>query len=378
MKYRQISLAILAALSASIALADDLKTTNGKEYKNVKVNRVEPDGIVITHSFGILKIPFTELPKDVQQRFGYDPAKIEAEKAGTRAAEEKRGIEDQRAVERERAQKEQNATANLAKSVEEFEAAEKRATESYKSGPRGTLSGQVFVATKGGENFKLGAVQVSLFARDATDVLLAGLRAFADAKIEQLPTAAAATEVEQAKGAVEQAKAAEQQAKAAVEQAKAKEKADWNYYQQSLSSNEARRAAEASKEATKATKEAANAAREAVDRAEKAADAAREQYRHLLAEKDVYYSAAFYFNHLRSAIQTAETDGDGKFAMEIPRTGAFVIAAQGERNVLGAKTEQYHWLQPVSLEGQQQRTQNLSNNNLTRTTGTSSLILTED
>jgi hypothetical protein len=91
MKYRQISLAILAALSASIALADDLKTTNGKEYKNVKVNRVEPDGIVITHSFGILKIPFTELPKDVQQRFGYDPAKIEAEKAGTKSCRRETG-----------------------------------------------------------------------------------------------------------------------------------------------------------------------------------------------------------------------------------------------------------------------------------------------
>jgi hypothetical protein len=62
----------------------------------------------------------------------------------------------------------------------------------------------------------------------------------------------------------------------------------------------------------------------------------------------------------------------------IRTTTSIIIAAQGERNVLGDKTEQYHWVQPVSLEGQQQRTQNLSNNNLTRTTGTSSLILTED
>jgi hypothetical protein len=32
------TLAILAALSASIALADDFKTIDGKEYKNVTVN----------------------------------------------------------------------------------------------------------------------------------------------------------------------------------------------------------------------------------------------------------------------------------------------------------------------------------------------------
>jgi len=40
MKRCQITLAILAALCASIALADDFKTIDGKEYKNVKVSRV--------------------------------------------------------------------------------------------------------------------------------------------------------------------------------------------------------------------------------------------------------------------------------------------------------------------------------------------------
>src|SRR6059058_2466830 len=65
------ALAIVAALSASIALADDFKTINGKEYKNVTVKRVEPDGIVLSSKFGISKVYFTELPKDVQERFHY-------------------------------------------------------------------------------------------------------------------------------------------------------------------------------------------------------------------------------------------------------------------------------------------------------------------
>jgi len=72
-KYWQISLAILAALFASIASADDFKTNNGKEYKNAKVSRVEPDGIVITFSGGIVKIPFTELSPEIQKKYGYDP-----------------------------------------------------------------------------------------------------------------------------------------------------------------------------------------------------------------------------------------------------------------------------------------------------------------
>ncbi len=63
--------AILAALSVSLALADDFKTINGKEYKNVTVSRVEADGIVIKTKTGLSKIYFAELPKDVQERFHY-------------------------------------------------------------------------------------------------------------------------------------------------------------------------------------------------------------------------------------------------------------------------------------------------------------------
>jgi uncharacterized membrane protein YhaH (DUF805 family) len=37
-KYWQTALAILALLSASIALAEDFKAINGKEYKNVTVS----------------------------------------------------------------------------------------------------------------------------------------------------------------------------------------------------------------------------------------------------------------------------------------------------------------------------------------------------
>src|SRR5205814_6771861 len=74
-KHRNTALAILAALSTSIALADDFKTIDGKEYKNATVSRVEPDGIVLMTKSGISKVYFTELPKDVQERFHYDAQK---------------------------------------------------------------------------------------------------------------------------------------------------------------------------------------------------------------------------------------------------------------------------------------------------------------
>jgi hypothetical protein len=76
-------------------------------------------------------------------------------------------------------------------------------------------------------------------------------------------------------------------------------------------------------------------------------------------------------------VSALDSDADGRFVIEVPQQGAFVIGAQAKRSV-GNSTEHYYWLQPVSLEGQQKFGQNLSNNNLTSTTGTSSLIHTKD
>ena len=69
---------ILVVCFASIALADDFKTINGKEYKDATIRRVETDGIVIRTKTGISKIYFVELPKDVQERFLPSPAKTVA------------------------------------------------------------------------------------------------------------------------------------------------------------------------------------------------------------------------------------------------------------------------------------------------------------
>jgi len=70
-----VSLAISVALIASLAFADDFKTINGKEYKNVTVSRIERDGLVLKYKSGISKVYFAELPKEVQERSHCDRAK---------------------------------------------------------------------------------------------------------------------------------------------------------------------------------------------------------------------------------------------------------------------------------------------------------------
>ena len=81
MKYWQHTVATFASLLASIALAEDFQTIQGKEYKDVTVSRVEPDGIVLTTKTGISKVYFVELPKEVQERFLPTPPKTIAQDA---------------------------------------------------------------------------------------------------------------------------------------------------------------------------------------------------------------------------------------------------------------------------------------------------------
>ena len=54
-----------------MALAEDFKTINGKQYKDATISRVERDGIVLRTKTGISKVYFPELPKDVQEKFHY-------------------------------------------------------------------------------------------------------------------------------------------------------------------------------------------------------------------------------------------------------------------------------------------------------------------
>ncbi len=96
-KYWKAAFAILAALFVSRALCDDFKTIRGKEYKNATVSRVEVDGIVIRTAWGVSKVYFTELPKDVQERFHYQAvqdARVTADKETTAAQQNAAFAED--------------------------------------------------------------------------------------------------------------------------------------------------------------------------------------------------------------------------------------------------------------------------------------------
>jgi hypothetical protein len=111
----------------SAAFSNDFKTVTGREYKNATVSRVEPDGIVLTNNAGISKLYFTELPKEVQERFGYDP-----QRAADYSAQQSAGLDQVRKEQAEASRREAEATqkANQYRAEQQTRQNELRALQS--------------------------------------------------------------------------------------------------------------------------------------------------------------------------------------------------------------------------------------------------------
>src|SRR3954464_6924115 len=95
------ALLAFCAVCAS-AFADDFKLTDGREYKDVKVSRVEPDGLIVGTESGVVKLFFVELAKDVQEKYQYDPKKAEAFRFRLDAARDAAADEVAAAAERQK------------------------------------------------------------------------------------------------------------------------------------------------------------------------------------------------------------------------------------------------------------------------------------
>lgn len=94
---------MLALLAANTAFASDITTRDGTTYKHAEVTGVDADGLSITHSTGVAKVPFDNLPDAIQKQYNYDPAKVAAQR---KAVEEANKAEAERvaAAQREREQ----------------------------------------------------------------------------------------------------------------------------------------------------------------------------------------------------------------------------------------------------------------------------------
>ena len=71
-------LPLLATAAAISCFAANITTRDGTIYRNAQVTGVDPDGIRVTHSTGVAKLRFEDLPEALQKQYHYDAAKVAA------------------------------------------------------------------------------------------------------------------------------------------------------------------------------------------------------------------------------------------------------------------------------------------------------------
>ncbi len=74
----RLLLVIVAILPAAGLLAEDLHSSDGTVYHNIKEVKAEPDGLVFVYDKGMAKVDFERLSPELQRRFGYDQQKAAA------------------------------------------------------------------------------------------------------------------------------------------------------------------------------------------------------------------------------------------------------------------------------------------------------------
>jgi len=75
--------------------AEDWTTVDGKTYQDVNVVKVEDDGINISYTGGTAKIPYYNLPLEIQKQYGQDPDTVAAARKAAEAAEANRQLADE-------------------------------------------------------------------------------------------------------------------------------------------------------------------------------------------------------------------------------------------------------------------------------------------
>lgn len=216
--------------------------------------------------------------------------------------------------------------------------------------PSFELTGDVFIATKGGTSYKLGAVAVDVFSREDIDAWINARTTAQLAEIRRLePLIAAAAE-------------AEKTAKQAADASKKKKDVAFKAYLAAISDRKAGETYKAE---------------------EKAHDSLFDQYLEkrrahtdLEIKKRAVFATDFYFDEFPKPVNGTKTNADGRFKITLDRAGKWVVAAMTSRAV-GKETEQYFWLVPVENPPGAAGELTLSNGNLSSVEG-GSLIRTMD
>jgi hypothetical protein len=291
-------------------------TVKDKTYHGVTVTQVDADSVSIMYDDGIAHINWTDLPADVQKKLSQQHDSLVAD------------IKAKQDADAAAAAAQQKAEADILRQQEETQ---KKAQSDFDSLEKTTITGQVFIVTKGGDNVKLGSIHVYLYSEDEINAAINPLVAKALDAVQQI----------------------------------------------SPTMNEEHDTCKQLKEQLDDYTIKGAPAGFNVDAFGKKAENAFAQYRATLTSYYNYFSQSYYTDALPTALTEAQSDADGKFTIQIPKTGLWVLGAEGQRTV-GNDTEEYLWLTKVKRDAVDKNQLFLNNENLSTSDSSDSIVKTMD
>lgn len=184
------------------------------------------------------------------------------------------------------------------------------------------VSGQVFIVTKGGQNYKLGLVEVKVIPEDP---LKPYIQSKLDTAKRQLADLAPITK----------------NLKREYDQASEERDSIYQLYLEHILSDSYEKR---------------------YDKAKDVVEDKMQSYLTSLRKLGSYIDAPFFFDDLPRSIQKGKTDADGKFSFKL-KPGRYAIVASASRQVVD-DTEKYYWIVWLTVASGQENKVTLSNDNL--------------
>ena len=94
---RAIAATLIVLSFQTWARAEDVTTLSGATFHDVRLARVEPDGVTWEHSTGVVKVDFSDLPETVRRTYHYDAGKAAAFQAAQAQAQQQFAAQMQQA-----------------------------------------------------------------------------------------------------------------------------------------------------------------------------------------------------------------------------------------------------------------------------------------
>jgi hypothetical protein len=286
----------------------DITTVDGQIYKNVSHVTFDQNTVSFICDTGGATLDLAMLTPELQKRFNYD----------SKARSEQRMAD-------EKTREDAEAAAQAVVLAEQKKADEDMHNYAVATS-RSTLNGQVFIATQGGDNVKLGGVHVLLYSKAQMDLIVN------PRKLEAIKQLTAIN---------------------------AELKKEYQEYE---------------------TADAASANGDTINENGVYTDANQRKTKLMVSiaelkrQQETFLSPDYYLTNLPPPFADVQTDADGKFTMTMP-VGEYVLAAKAQRTVF-IEEKHYCWLVKFDM-GSVTRSFQLSNENLTSGDSEDSLIVTQ-